>query len=119
MINSCDAFTTNIVYYGRGGKIENVVSSLINSTELGKELVSVDLSCVKSHFAPGVGLPSPAMGLTDTQICDIAHKAGQDQSTRIFSISEYNPAIEKYRTGALLQLIFSSFVFGVAKHSRN
>lgn len=88
---------------------------MVDNLEASKELVSVDLSSVKGHFAPGVGLPSPAMGFTETQIGEIAHKVGKDSKNRVFSISEYNPAIEKYRTGTLLQYIFSSFVFGVAE----
>lgn len=81
----------------------------------GKELVSIDLSVVKSHFAAGVGLPSPAMGFTDTQIIEVANRVGRDPHNRIFALSEYNPAIEKYRTGTLAQLIFSSYLFGVAE----
>mmetsp|Transcript_10524 Transcript_10524/g.14195 ORF Transcript_10524/g.14195 Transcript_10524/m.14195 type:complete len:95 (-) Transcript_10524:57-341(-) len=91
------------------------MDSLVDGITLGRELVTIDLSAVKSHFAPGVGLPSPAMGFTETQIAEIASKVGQDAKNRVFAISEYNPAIEKYRTGALLQLIFSSFIFGIAE----
>ena len=65
-----------------------------------REVVCLDLSCVKSDFAEGVGVPCSAMGLTNTEVCDIAYEAGQ--STRIFSISEYNPAVEKFSTGSLL-----------------
>ena len=72
----------------------------------GKELVSLDLSVVKSHFAAGVGVPSPAMGFVDNQIIEIANRVGKDPKNRIFALSEYNPAIEKYRTGTLVQLIF-------------
>ena len=66
-------------------------------------------------YAPGVGLPSPAMGFTETQVSEIAHKIGKNPSNKVFSISEYNPAIEKYKTGTLLQSIFSSYLFGVAE----
>ena len=57
------------------------------------------------------------MGFTDTQICEVARKVGLSASNRVFALTEYNPAIDKYRTGALLQLIFSSFVFGVAERT--
>ena len=54
------------------------MNALVESLDLAKELVTVDLSCVKSQFAPGVGLPSPAMGLSETQINEISHKVGKD-----------------------------------------
>ena len=38
---------------------------MVDKFEANKELVSLDLSAVKAHFAPGVGIPSPAMGFTD------------------------------------------------------
>ena len=60
MVNACTAFKTSIVYFKRG-EMEMATSTRYT----GSELVSVDLSCVKSHFAPGVGIPSPAMGFTD------------------------------------------------------
>ena len=75
---------------------------MVENLDMRRELVSVDLSSVKSQYAPGVGLPSPAMGFTDTQISEIAFKVGKDPCNRVFSVSEYNPAIEKYRTGTLL-----------------
>ena len=34
-----------------------------------KDVVCLDLSCVKSNFAEGVGVPSSAMGFTDEEIC--------------------------------------------------
>ena len=88
---------------------------MVDNFEANKELVSLDLSAVKAHFAPGVGIPSPAMGFTDVQVSEIAYKIGLDTNNRVFSVSEYNPAIEKYRTGTLLQYIFSSFLFGIAE----
>ena len=91
------------------------MNEMVQNLDTGKELVSVDLSSVKSQYAPGVGLPSPATGFTDTQISDFAYKVGRDASNRVFSVSEFNPAIEKYQTGTLLQFIFSSFIFGVAE----
>ena len=91
------------------------MESIVQDFDTSSQLVSVDMSSIKSHYAAGVGLPSPAMGLSDTQICEVASKVGRDPSNRIFSLSEYNPAIEKYRTGALLQMIFSSFACGFAE----
>ena len=61
LVQNCKAFSTKIVYCRRGH-----TDQLVESVTPGKELVSVDLSVVKSHFAAGVGIPSPAMGLSDT-----------------------------------------------------
>ena len=91
------------------------MEELVENLDTARELVTVDLSCVKSQYAPGVGLPSPAMGFTESQINEIARKVGTDPTNRVFAVSEYNPAIEKYRTGTLLQYLFSSFLFGIAE----
>lgn len=64
MVKACAAFKTSIVYFKRG-EMEPTSGTLYS----GRQLVSIDFSCVKSHFAPGVGIPSPAMGFTDVQIC--------------------------------------------------
>ena len=69
------------------------------------QVVALDLSSVKSHFAPGVGSPCPSMGFTDDEISEIAFIAGQSAHQRLFTISEYNPAIEKFTTGTLLHNI--------------
>ena len=63
---------------------------------------------MKSGFAEGVGVPCSAMGLTNDEIYDIASAAGL--GTRLFSISEYNPAVEKFSTGSLLVDILQSFL---------
>ena len=41
------------------------------------QVVALDLSCVKSHYAPGVGSPCPSMGFTDDEISQIAYIAGK------------------------------------------
>lgn len=43
----------------------------------GFDVLCLDLSVVKSYFAPGVGLPCPAQGLSDLEIIEIAHEIGQ------------------------------------------
>ena len=46
----------------------------------GSQFTSIDLSVVKSIFAPGVGDPCPAMGFSDEEILDVAHCIGSDRN---------------------------------------
>jgi arginase family enzyme len=76
----------------------------------------MDLSVVNGHFVPGVSEPCPSMGFTDQEIVVLANQigkqAGQGQ-VKVFSVSEYNPAIEKFSTGTLLQKVFAAFMHGL------
>lgn len=66
------------------------------------DTINVDLSAVKTSYCCGVTYPSPATGLSEQEIKDIAYRAGLSSKISSFGISEYNPAIEKFRTGTLV-----------------
>jgi len=55
----------------------------------------------------GVADPSPCIGLSDEELAQICYKAGASPSVRCLSVSEYNPAVEKYKTGLLVVTMFS------------
>lgn len=76
-------------------------------------MLKFDLSAIKSQFFIAASEPNPAQGLSDLEAEQIAWVFGKSQKSRIFTLSEYNPAIEKFQSGAILNNIFQSFFFGV------
>ena len=75
-----------------------------NHPESDSLFVSLDLSCLKSLYFPGVSIPSPAMGFSLNEMKDMLRLVGS--RANCVSISEYNPAIEKLNSGkALLSLL--------------
>jgi hypothetical protein len=73
--------------------------------------VCLDLSAVKTGPCCGVSYPSPVEGFSHDEIFKIAFESGQQ--VRQFSISEYNPTIEKFRTGTLVLQILTQFIYGL------
>jgi len=62
-----------------------------------------------------VSEPSTAAGLERDEAIEIAYIVGLSQKCRLFCISEYNPAMEKFKTGTLVHDLFLFFLFGLAK----
>ena len=61
---------------------------------------------MRSEFAPGVSDPSSVLGFTSEQMkenLDIITKLGYDD---LILVSEFNPAIEKLKTGNFIIEIF-------------
>lgn len=59
-------------------------------------MLKFDLSTIKSEYFIGVSEPNPGQGLDDQEAEEIAWLFGREQKSRILTLSEYNPAIEKY-----------------------
>jgi formiminoglutamase len=78
----------------------------------GTIFVSFDLDSVQGSDAPGVSCASPT-GLTAQEAIEIAFEAGRCAKVGLFDVSEYNPAVEEYRTGRLLAMMFYYFCMGV------
>ena len=76
---------------------------------------SVDLAAVKAEWAPGVSCPSPAFGISGRELMEMAESIGQKTRVKIVTVSEYNPAIEKFKTGTLVNQVFYSLLVGLAK----
>ena len=53
----------------------------------------LDLDVVNAAEAPGVSAPNP-LGLSGTELCEIAGAAGAEPRTRIVELSEVNPAFD-------------------------
>ena len=73
----------------------------------GRKFESVCIDLQVSATTTGVADPSPCIGLSDHDLKQICFKAGASPSVRCLSVSEYNPAIEKFKTGLLVVILFS------------
>ncbi len=69
--------------------------SVLSNYISGVNFCSVDLSSLHSLEFPGVSLPSPACGFTIKEMEEIMHLNGLNK-VKVISLSEYNPAIEKF-----------------------
>jgi arginase family enzyme len=76
--------------------------------------VSFDADSISCAVCPGVSCPSVDGGLTAEEALEIAFLAGKEERVKAFDLSEYNPAVEDFRTGRLLSNVFYYFCLGVA-----
>jgi len=104
-----------IIWLDELRKGPTIKESFINLLDLiGDELfVSFDLDAVKYSDAPGVSCASPT-GLTAQEAFDICFEAGRHAKVKLFDLSEFNPAAEKYCTSRLVSFMFYYFCCGVA-----
>lgn len=80
-----------------------------------KVFVSFDVDSISSSFCPGVSCPSVDGGLTSEEALEIAYISGSTANVSLVDMSEYNPAVEDYRTGRLLSNIFYYFILGYSQ----
>lgn len=80
---------------------------MIQKQEQEKTAVCIDLSCINSNFVPGVSEPSSVFGLTDQQLIDTLQTLTDLNHDNLIIISEYNPAIEKFKTGEFILTAFA------------
>lgn len=90
------------------------LNEILNSiTEQQRIFISFDVDSISSAYCPGVSCPSVDGGLTAEEAIEIAFLSGKCKNVSLMDISEYNPAVEDYRTGRLLSNIFYYFCLGV------
>lgn len=77
-----------------------------------KTAVCMDLSCILSTFAPGVSEPSPVQGFNEEQLKGIINDLTELKHDKLIIMSEYNPAIEKYKTGHTIVNMFHLLLQG-------
>ena len=79
-----------------------------------KAAVCIDLSCMIGTIAPGVSETNKEVGLTHDQMKGNLKHALAAELDDLFIFSEYNPAIEKFKTGntllELFQVILNSWI---------
>ena len=63
--------------------------------------------------APGVSCPGN-IGLSAAEALDMCFVAGSNPRVRLFDLSEFNPAVDDYRTGRLVANMWYWFCMGVA-----
>lgn len=76
-----------------------------------KIFLSFDIDSIQGSDCPGVSCPA-TVGLTAEEALDICYWAGKTPEVSLVDISEYNPAIESYRTGRLVANMFYYFLLG-------
>jgi arginase family enzyme len=107
-VNSSKVTHTQLCFYDRdikqlGLKISNLEKPPI--TEF-RSAVCIDLSSLKAEFAPGVSEPNPVSGFTLGEMTDILLDLVDQGRDRVFAITEFNPAIEKFKTcGTIINLV--------------
>lgn len=92
-----------------GQAFEEILKGL---KENEKVFVSFDVNSISCAYCPGVSSPSVDGGLTAEEALEIAFLAGKCEKVIIFDLSEYNPAVEDFKTGKLLSNIFYYFCLG-------
>merc|ERR1711991_1182011 len=75
--------------------------------------VSFDLDAISGADAPGVSAVA-TYGLSSRDALEIAFQAGSHDKVCMLDVSEFNPAVEAYRTGRLVANIAYYFALGVA-----
>jgi arginase family enzyme len=71
-----------------------------------KSAVCIDLTAIRSGFTPGVSEPNAVMGLTEDDLKELVETLSKTEHDDLVIISEYNPAIEKMKTGQIVVKIF-------------
>jgi len=91
-IKYVESLGCHIHYLGQLRKdgVAETIRSTVKSANADAIFWGFDLDVVRAVEAPGVSDPNP-MGLTATQVCEIADVAAEDPRTRIIEITEVNP----------------------------
>jgi len=78
----------------------------------GRTAVCIDLTCLRANFAPGVSEPNAVFGLTEDMLKEQISELINQERDHLVVISEYNPAIEKFKTGEMAVKIWLWFLEG-------
>eukprot|EP00743_Colponemidia_sp_Colp-15_P004669 GILK01005031.1.p1 GENE.GILK01005031.1~~GILK01005031.1.p1 ORF type:complete len:336 (-),score=49.40 GILK01005031.1:256-1197(-) len=73
--------------------------------------VSFDIDSIQGSDCPGVSCPG-VTGITANDALQIAALAGAHPNVQLMDLSEFNPAVEDWRTGRLTAFIFYHFCLG-------
>ncbi|CAG9321547.1 unnamed protein product [Blepharisma stoltei] len=87
--------------------------------EKHRVFISFEVDAINSAFCPGVSCPSVDGGFTAEEAIEVGFVSGKNRKVTLMDMSEYNPAIEDYRTGRLLANIFYYFCLGVKIRTEN
>lgn len=82
----------------------------------GPTAVCIDLTCFKAEYAPGVSDPNPVSGFSENEMQDILLDLIEQERDNLFAITEFNPAIEKFKTCEVIINIFDTLIQGWLKN---
>ena len=85
---------------------------MAKDSKTDKSAALIDLTCMKASFAPGVSEPSTLLGFTADQMESIVSQLVKQEHDDLVVISEYNPAIEKVKTGNMILSMVRWFLLG-------
>ncbi|MBL8134557.1 MAG: formimidoylglutamase [Anaerolineae bacterium] len=71
--------------------VENYLTAILARRVEGVIFWGLDMDVVRAADAPGVSAPNP-LGFTAEEFCAVAAAAGRERRTRLFEITEVNPA---------------------------
>ena len=72
-----------------------------------------DLGSVHCDYADGVSEVNSTVGLDREETMQIVYLSGLCPAVVGFEINEYNPAVEKFRTGTLVAQMFYELLMGI------
>lgn len=108
--NGGDIIWLSQVRYNAVKEFEKV----LNSFGQRDVFISFDIDSIQSSDCPGVSCPA-TIGLSSQDALDICFAAGRHENTRMLDLSEFNPEIEKHRTGTLVCNMIYYFLMGLSK----
>lgn len=92
-------------------KAGQTLSAVLESCDARPIVCQIDLSSIKSVYFPGCSIPSPAFGFDPDDMAEMLAILGRDPRVRVITLTEFNPAIEKGRSGKLIaKQLLSSFL---------
>jgi arginase family enzyme len=78
----------------------------------GPTAVCIDLTAFKAEVAPGVSEPNPVSGFLEHEMIEVLLDLVEQKRDTLVAITEFNPAIEKVRTGQTIVTLFETLING-------
>ncbi|MES1907907.1 MAG: hypothetical protein MHM6MM_000937 [Cercozoa sp. M6MM] len=98
-------------------RFEKLVLERFDNARCDAVFVSFDIDSIRSADCPGVSCPAP-VGLSADDAMRICFLAGRHPRVQLLDVSEFNPAVEDYRTGRLVACMVYAFLCGLAMRQR-
>ena len=96
---------------GHQTRAGQALAEVLDSCDDRPIVCQIDLSSIKSLYFPGCSIPSPAFGFDPDDMAEMLGILGRDRRLRVVTLTEFNPAIEKTRSGKLIaRQLLTSFI---------
>ena len=103
----------SLVFTQAGQCLQTLLADLSQTSDL--IFFSFDVDSIDSQFCPGVSAPSVVGGLSESEALEMCYLAGLFPKVSMVDFSEYNPAVDIFRTGRLLSNMFYQFCKGLSQ----